>query len=91
LQHFGDEIAAIAERPTWVGRVLRKAEARIRKAPTTGEFELYSRRVSFPIAKARRMLSYTPTVSMDRGIELSVEWLQSPAGSALVNAARDVV
>jgi nucleoside-diphosphate-sugar epimerase len=91
LHHFGDRITALAERPDWVGRAMRAAEARIRKAPTTGEFELYSRRVSFPIGKARRMLGYAPTMSMDRGIELSVEWLlrngyiQSPAGSALAD------
>jgi nucleoside-diphosphate-sugar epimerase len=87
FQHFGDEIAALAERPGWIGRALRTAETRIRKAPTTGEFELYSRRVSFPIEKARRMLAYEPAVSMERGIELSVDWLKrhgyiSPTGSA---------
>jgi nucleoside-diphosphate-sugar epimerase len=88
LQHFGDQITALAERPDWVGRALSAAETRIRKAPTTGEFELYSRHVSFPIDKARRLLGYAPIMNMDRGIELSVEWLlrngyiQSSAGSA---------
>ena len=91
LRHFGGQIMALAERSGWVGRAMRAAEARIRKAPTTGEFELYGRSVSFPIEKATRSLGYVPSVNMERGIESSVRWLlrsgyiDSPAGSALAD------
>jgi hypothetical protein len=76
LQHFGDQITSLYKRSEWARRIMKEAEARIRKAPTTGEFGLYGKHVSYATDKARTILGYVPAVDMARGTRLSVAWLR---------------
>lgn len=76
LHHFGDQIMAVYKRSDLAKKVMKGAEGLIRRTPTTGEFQLYSKVVSFPAGKAEALLGYRPSVDMDRGISLSVAWLR---------------
>jgi nucleoside-diphosphate-sugar epimerase len=76
LRHFEKQITALVERSDLAKRAMKATEARIRRAPTTGEFKLYSRHVSFPTEKASRLIGYSPAVNMKQGIERSVRWLR---------------
>ncbi len=76
LDHFGDQIMGLYKRSEVAKKAMKTAEGLIRNSPTTGEFDLYSRQVSFPTAKARDLIGYEPAVNMDRGVELSAQWLR---------------
>jgi nucleoside-diphosphate-sugar epimerase len=87
LARFGDQIMSVYKSSELAKKVMKGAEGAIRKAPTTGEFELYSKVLSFPNTKAERLLGYRPAVDMEAGIERSVAWL---AHSGFMNGGRPV-
>jgi nucleoside-diphosphate-sugar epimerase len=76
LAKFGDQIMSVYKSSELAKKVMKGAEGAIRKAPTTGEFELYSKVISFPNAKAERLLGYRPAVDMEEGVRRSVAWLK---------------
>ncbi len=76
LKRFKEPILALYKRSDLLKTIMRKAETRIRQTPTTNEFRLYSRNVSFPAAKAERLLGYRPAYPMAAGVALSVAWLK---------------
>ncbi|HEY7682884.1 MAG TPA: hypothetical protein VH879_09595 [Gemmatimonadales bacterium] len=66
--------------------VMKRAESAIRQTPTTAEYVLYSRKLSFPTTKAERLLGYRPRFDMAQGVALSAGWLRHhryvpPAGA----------
>lgn len=74
LDHFGDPIMAVYKKSNVAKKLMKHAEAAIRKAPTVGEFGLYSKDISVPTDLARERLGYHPAVDMDRGVRLSADW-----------------
>jgi nucleoside-diphosphate-sugar epimerase len=76
LKRFQPIIMRIYQRSNLAKKLMRNAETSIRNSPTTGEFELYSRRVAYEGQKARDVLAFRPTFSMRDGVELSVAWLR---------------
>ena len=87
LARFGDQIMNLYKSSELAKKVMKGAEGAIRKAPTTGEFELYSKVISFPNTKAEQLLGYRPAVDMEAGIERSVAWLEH---SGFMNGGRPV-
>jgi UDP-glucose 4-epimerase len=77
FRHFGGVIELLRTRSRLVERALKSAEKRIRAAPNAAELELYGRPVSFPAAKARKVLGYRPEFDMDRGLARTVDWLEA--------------
>ena len=76
LRRFGGPILTLYKRNALARRVMRRAEATIRQTPTMGEFQLYSRPVTFSAAKAKRVLGYRPSVPMATGVDLIGAWLR---------------
>jgi nucleoside-diphosphate-sugar epimerase len=76
LKRFQPLVMRTYQRSKLAKRLMRRAETAIRNAPTTGEFDLYSRRASYEGRKARELLSFQPAFSMRDGVELSVAWLR---------------
>lgn len=87
LDRFGDQIMSLYKSSELAKKVMKGAEGAIRKSPTTGEFDLYSKVLSFPNDKAERLLGYQPAVDMHQGIERSVQWL---IHSGFMNGGRPV-
>jgi len=75
LANFENQIMAVYQRSDFMKRVMRKFEEKVRNTPTTNEFELYSREVSFSADKATRLLGYDPKVDMSEGVGRSAAWL----------------
>jgi nucleoside-diphosphate-sugar epimerase len=76
LKRFQPIVMQVYQRSNLAKALMRRAETAIKNSPTTGEFELYSLRVSYEGRKARELLAYRPSFSMRDGIELSVAWLR---------------
>lgn len=76
LRRFQPLVLALYQRSSAAKAVMRRAEAVIRNAPTSAEFDLYSLAVSYGTEKAQKLLGYQPVYSMRDGIELSVAWLK---------------
>lgn len=76
LRNFSGAIMALYKRYDLVKRAMRGVESAIRKTPTTAEFRLYAREVSFPTAKAERRLGYRPAFDMQTGVSRSAGWLR---------------
>lgn len=76
LRHFRGPITAVHQRSALASRFMTWADTAIRRSPTTREFGMYSKRVSFTTAKAERMLGYRPAFPLARALELTVAWLR---------------
>jgi len=76
LAHFEDPIMAVYQRSSLAKKVMLFAENTIKKTPTTGEFDLLTRRASFPTGKAAERLGFEPRIDMATGIGYSVAWLR---------------
>lgn len=85
LAHRQAQIMGLYQRYDWARVVMRRAEALIRKAPTTREIALLRREVSYPTARAEARLGWRPVFSLRDGVELSAAWLRhhgfAPAAS----------
>jgi nucleoside-diphosphate-sugar epimerase len=76
MSRFEAQLMSLYKSSGLAKRLMRGAEAVIRRAPTNAEFDLYGREVCFPTDKARRVLGYEPRFPMEDGIRLSVGWLR---------------
>jgi nucleoside-diphosphate-sugar epimerase len=86
LKRFQAPIMDLYKRNALAKAVMKKAESAIRQTPTVAEFDLYSRKLSFPNTKAERLLGYRPVFAMKEGVALSAGWLRHhryvpPAGA----------
>jgi UDP-glucose 4-epimerase len=76
LKRFQEPIMSLYKRNALAKALMKKAESVIRQTPTVSEFDLYSRKLSFPITKADRLLGYKPAFDMTEGVALSAGWLR---------------
>jgi nucleoside-diphosphate-sugar epimerase len=75
LKHFGGPIMTLYAKSPIVRRFMKQTEARMKTTPGGDEIAMFARKVSYPIAKAERLLGYTPAMPIDRGIGISIGWL----------------
>lgn len=76
LKRFQEPIMALYKRNALAKALMKRAESAIRQTPTVSEYELYSRKLSFPTTKAARLLGYAPVFDMTEGVGLSAAWLR---------------
>lgn len=76
LKRFQEPILDLYKRSAVAKVVMKRAESMIRSTPTTGEYDMYSRKVTIPTTKAERLLGYRPVFNMAEGVELSAGWLK---------------
>lgn len=76
LKRFQEPIMGLYKRSALAKAVMKQAESAIRQTPTASEFDLYSRKLSFPSTKAERLLGYKPVFDMADGVALSAGWLR---------------
>lgn len=76
MAHFEPQIMGIYQRYDWAKTLMKGAEGMIRKTPTTAEFDMLRREVSFGTGKIQSRLDWQPRFSMNDGIALSASWLR---------------
>lgn len=76
MARFEEPIMSLYTRSPLAKTVMKIAEGMIKKTPTTAEFTMFSRSVSFSTHKAEELLGYRPAFSMAEALPLSVAWLR---------------
>lgn len=76
LAHFKEPIKDVSERNRNVRQLLKRFEAAIRATPRPDDLRLYCRKAVYLSTKAQLRLGFRPSFTLDRGLEMSVRWLQ---------------
>ena len=74
MSRFQEPIMRVYKSSRRARSLMKGLEATLRKAPSPGEYDLYSRTATFPIDKAAELLGFRPSVSVEEGIRLSAAW-----------------
>lgn len=77
MKTFEKQIMAVYQSSALAKTLMKRAERIIRGTPGLDEFSYYSRRGTYPIEKARRLLGYAPAFGMARALPLSAAWLRA--------------
>lgn len=75
LKHGQAILKQISQRSSLVNRWLRSTERAIKMTPSPVELRLFNRQAYYAATKAQRLLGYQPRFDLDRGLELTVDWL----------------
>lgn len=77
VSRFEDQLMEIYLRGGWASRMMKRVKTVLDSTPSTGELEdLYSRRAVYSDQKARTLLGYQPKFDLNRGMALSVLWME---------------
>jgi nucleoside-diphosphate-sugar epimerase len=77
LKNFSAPLRIVSQRNRRARDLMQYADKSIKTTPTFSELSLYSRQALYLTSKARDLLGYEPTVAVDHGLDLSVQWLRS--------------
>lgn len=76
IARFEKPIMALYERSDLAKTLMKGAEGLIRKTPTTAEFTMLGRSVSFATSKLEKQLEWRPRFPLADGVDLSAAWLR---------------
>ena len=77
LKRYGDTIQRVYERGSWVAPIMKATKRWLNSNPSSTELDgLYSRKAIYDWSKAERLLGYRPSTDLDRGLRLSVDWME---------------
>lgn len=71
-----DMLKIIASKVTIIDRIMRNTEKKLKLSLSDDDFKLFSRDAVYDISKAKKILSYHPTIDSDKGLELSAAWIR---------------
>lgn len=74
--HFEWLIKLMAAKQRQARRAMKFVETRMKTMPRVHDLKLYGRNVYYLDSKAHEMLGYRPSVSLDEGLRMSVQWLE---------------
>lgn len=66
----------VAETFEFADRIIRRTESLLKSSPSPEDLKLYDRKALFPGDKAREVLRFEPVVSVDEGLQRTVDWLR---------------
>lgn len=75
LKNFSAPLRKVSQRSRQARSLLRYADKTLKTNPRRAELSLYNRKAHYLSTKARDMLGYQPAFDLDRGLDLSVRWL----------------
>ena len=75
LNRHGELIRTAYRKYGLVRSSLKRIEMAMKTTPGNEELQMFGRNVEYSIEKARRVLGFVPQITLDRGLDLSVEWL----------------
>jgi len=76
LKHYGDSLRKLSRRSDLAKQLIARSEKSLKNTPSFSELSMFKRRPSYSISKAKALLGYEPSVSVDTGLELSIRWLK---------------
>jgi nucleoside-diphosphate-sugar epimerase len=77
LARHGAALRRLSQRGGWPSATMKTLKRWLRANPSSRELEdLYNRKAIYTWSKAERLLGYRPTVDLDLGLRLSVDWLR---------------
>lgn len=75
VEYFGTQIKTIGNKSALVKSLLKSAEKYIKTVPRLADLSLYSREAHYNATKAHEVLDFQPKFDVQRGLELTVQWL----------------
>jgi nucleoside-diphosphate-sugar epimerase len=77
LKHYSAPLRKISQGNRRARGLMQYADRTLKTNPRMSELSLYNREALYLTTKARDMLGYKPRFGVDRGLELSVRWLNN--------------
>jgi nucleoside-diphosphate-sugar epimerase len=77
LKHYSAPLRKISQGIRQARRLMQYVDKKLKTNPRTFELSLYNREALYLTTKARNMLGYQPNFGVDRGLDLSVQWLRN--------------
>lgn len=74
--NFENQIRSVAKKSRFVKSILKSAEQSLKTTPRLDTLGLYSRQAYYSAEKAQTMLGYFPRFDLEKGLDLSVLWLE---------------
>jgi nucleoside-diphosphate-sugar epimerase len=75
-KNFESQIRSVAKKSRVVKSILKSAEQSLKTTPRLDTLSLYSRQAYYSAEKAQTMLGYFPRFNLEKGLDLSVRWLE---------------
>jgi len=76
LERFQPQIMKLYAEYNLAKHLMKYTQQALRLTPTPAELGLYRRKAFYIAEKARHQLGYEPRYSLDRGLQLSIDWLK---------------
>jgi nucleoside-diphosphate-sugar epimerase len=73
--HFEHAIKQMAAKQPLARRLMKFVETSMKTTPRLHDLKLYQREATYLNQKAQHLLGYQPSVGLDQGLRLSVQWL----------------
>lgn len=77
LKHFSAPLRKMSQRNRQARELMQYADKTLRTNPRTSELSLYNREAVYLTTKASNILGYQSNFNVDRGLDLSVQWLRN--------------
>jgi len=77
LKHFKAPLRKLSQQYRPARELLQYADKTMKTTPRIAELSLYNREARYLTTKASDMLGYQPAFGVDRGLDLSVQWLNN--------------
>ena len=74
--HFMGPVKKIAETFDFAKRMMKQTENALKTSPSPGELKLFNKNAVFSCNKAKELLRFNPSVSVDEGLNRTIEWLK---------------
>lgn len=74
--HFEKPLRRLAQRFRPARQLMKTAETSLKTTPRWTDLQLYNARAQYATDKARDLLGYEPRFDLDRGLALTVRWLE---------------
>ncbi|MBI5351466.1 MAG: NAD-dependent epimerase/dehydratase family protein [Chloroflexi bacterium] len=73
---FEHQLKSIAAKQRQARQIMKFVENRMKTTPRVHDLHLFGRQVTYQDDKARDILGYQPTVTLEEGLRLSAHWLE---------------
>jgi len=74
--HFLGPVKKVAETFPFAKRMLKITEFALKTTPSPDELKLFSKDILFSTTKAKDLLQFQPSISVDEGLKITVKWLE---------------
>jgi nucleoside-diphosphate-sugar epimerase len=74
--YFMGPVKKVADNFDYVKKMMKQTESALKTTPSPDELKLFSKDSVFSAKKAKELLEFEPSFSVDAGLTLTVEWLR---------------